>query len=40
MENKVNNVFTQIEINATPVQVWNVLTDWNNLKEWLRIFSL
>ena len=38
MENKANNVFTQIEINATPEQVWNVLTDWNNLKEWSSSF--
>lgn len=38
MENKKNHVFTEIEINATPEQVWNVLTDWNRLKEWSSSF--
>lgn len=38
MENKANHVFTQIEIQATPKQVWNVLTDWNKLKEWSSSF--
>lgn len=38
MENESNHVFTEIEINATPEQVWNVLTDWNNLKEWSSSF--
>jgi len=26
---KNNLVFTEIEIDATPEQVWNVLTDWD-----------
>jgi uncharacterized protein YndB with AHSA1/START domain len=38
MENEKNHVFTEIEINATPEQVWNVLTDWNRLKEWSSSF--
>jgi len=38
MENKRNNVFTEIEINATPEQVWDVLTDWDKLKEWSSSF--
>lgn len=38
MENKNNTVFTEIEINATPEQVWSVLTDWDNLKEWSSTF--
>lgn len=38
MENKNNTVFTEIEIDATPEQVWNVLTDWDNLKEWSSTF--
>lgn len=31
-------VFTEIEINATPEQVWSVLTDWDNLKVWSSTF--
>lgn len=38
MENKNNTVFTEIEIDATPEQVWSVLTDWENLKEWSSTF--
>ncbi len=38
MENKNNTVFTELEIEATPEQVWNVLTDWDNLKEWSSSF--
>lgn len=38
MENENNTVFTQIEINATPEQVWSVLTDWDNLKDWSSTF--
>ncbi len=33
-----NSVFTEIEINATPEQVWSVLTDWDRLKEWSSSF--
>ncbi len=38
MEDEKNHVFTEIEINATPEQVWSVLTDWNKLKEWSSSF--
>jgi hypothetical protein len=38
MENKANTVFTEIEINATPEQVWSVFTDWEKLKEWSSTF--
>ena len=38
MENKKNTVFTEIEINATPEEVWNVLTDWEKLNEWSTSF--
>jgi uncharacterized protein YndB with AHSA1/START domain len=38
MENKKNHVFTEIEINATPVEVWRVLTDWDKLKDWSSSF--
>lgn len=38
MENKNNRVFTEIEIHATPEEVWNVLTDWKKLKEWSSSF--
>lgn len=38
MENENNTVFTEIEIDAKPEQVWNVLTDWNKLKEWSSSF--
>lgn len=38
MINEKNTVFTEIEIDATPEQVWNVLTDWDNLKEWSSTF--
>lgn len=38
MENEKNHVFTEIEINATPQEVWNVLTDWKKLKEWSSSF--
>ncbi len=38
MQDEKNHVFTEIEINATPEQVWNVLTDWNKLKEWSSSF--
>ncbi len=38
MENQKNNVFTEIEINASPEEVWSVLTDWDKLKEWSSSF--
>ena len=38
MENENNIVSTEIEIDATPEQVWKVLTDWNKLKEWSSSF--
>lgn len=38
MKDVNNHVFTEIEINATPEQVWSVLTDWKNLKEWSSSF--
>jgi len=31
-------VFTEIEINASPEEVWSVLTDWDKLKEWSSSF--
>ncbi len=34
MIDNTNKVFTEIEINATPEQVWGVLTDWKKLPEW------
>lgn len=34
MEDPMNNVFTEIEINATIEEVWNVLTDWKRMQEW------
>lgn len=38
MEGKTNSVFTEIAINATPEQVWSVLTDWKRLHEWSSSF--
>ena len=38
MESFKNHVFTQIEIKARPEDVWNVLTDWENLKKWSSSF--
>lgn len=38
MEDHKNHVFTEIEIYASPSQVWSVLTDWNKLKEWSSSF--
>ncbi|WP_375586071.1 SRPBCC domain-containing protein [Cyclobacterium xiamenense] len=38
MENQKNAVFTEIEIDATTEQVWNVLTDWGKLIEWSSSF--
>jgi hypothetical protein len=38
MQNGKNNVFTEIEINASPEEVWSVLTDWDKLKEWSSSF--
>jgi len=38
MEDYTNSVFTEIEINARPEEVWKVLTDWENLKEWSSSF--
>jgi len=38
MDDKYNNVFTEIEICASPEEVWNVLTDWHKLKEWSSSF--
>ena len=38
MEAQKNTVFTEIEINATPEEVWNVLTDWKKLAEWSSSF--
>lgn len=37
-EESTNTVFTEIEINATPEEVWSVLTDWKKLKEWSSSF--
>lgn len=38
MQNEKNTVFTEIEINASPEQVWSVLTDWDKLKNWSSSF--
>jgi len=38
VENERNHVFTEIEINAATDQVWSVLTDWKNLKDWSSSF--
>lgn len=38
MENNKNHVFTEIEINASPSEVWSVLTDWDKLKDWSSSF--
>ena len=38
MQDKSNNIFTEIIINATPEEVWSVLTDWEKLKEWSSSF--
>lgn len=38
MENEKNRVFTEIEINATPEQVWSVFSNWQGLKEWSSSF--
>jgi len=38
MQDKANNIFTEIEINATTDQVWSVLTDWKKLKDWSSSF--
>ncbi len=38
MQDNNNHVFTEIEINATPEEVWSVLTDWNKLKAWSSSF--
>lgn len=38
MEDPNNHVFTEIEIHATPEQVWRVLTDWGRLSEWSSSF--
>ena len=38
MEDINNHVFTEIEIMASPNEVWSVLTDWANLKEWSSSF--
>lgn len=38
MEDNSSTVFTEIEINATPEQVWSVLTDWKKLSEWSSSF--
>ena len=38
MEAKRNSVFTEIEINAKPEEVWSVLTDWKKLREWSSSF--
>jgi len=29
-----NNVYTEVEVNATPEQVWSVMTDWKAYPEW------
>ena len=34
MIDNTNNVYTEIEINAIPKQVWIVLTDWKRYPEW------
>lgn len=38
MQDEKNHVFTEIEINASPKEVWSVLTDWNKLKDWSSSF--
>ena len=38
MEDQSNSVFTEIEINASPEEVWSVLTDWEKLVEWSSSF--
>lgn len=38
MQEKTNTIFTEIEINARPEEVWSVLTDWKKLKEWSSSF--
>lgn len=38
MEDKNNHTFTEIEIDATPEEVWRVLTDWTKLKDWSSSF--
>jgi hypothetical protein len=38
MKAYTNSVFTEIEIKAKPEEVWDVLTDWKNLKEWSSSF--
>lgn len=38
MDRKKNTVFTEIDINATPEDVWRVLTDWKKLHEWSSSF--
>lgn len=38
MGDNTNSVFTEIEIKAKPEEVWSVLTDWDNLKEWSSSF--
>jgi hypothetical protein len=38
MQDEKNHVFTEIKINTTLEQVWNVLTDWKNLKQWSSSF--
>jgi uncharacterized protein YndB with AHSA1/START domain len=38
MQDEKNNVFTEIQINASTEEVWSVLTDWNKLKDWSSSF--
>lgn len=38
MNDRNNTVFTEITINASPAQVWSVLTDWEKLKDWSSSF--
>ncbi|MFK8054779.1 MAG: SRPBCC family protein [Saprospiraceae bacterium] len=39
MNDKTNSIFTEIEINASSEQVWNVLTDWSKLSDWSSSFQ-
>lgn len=34
MQDSNNHVFTEIEIEAAPADVWRVFTDWGKLKDW------
>lgn len=38
VENNTNHVFTEIEINARPGEVWTVFSNWQGLKNWSSTF--